>query len=53
MIQRRPNNMKSRSPGSRPMPKRRSKGIRPENSVSASTTVISHFSIGDPRLSAR
>lgn len=38
--------MKSKSPGSLPIPKRRSTGIRPEKSTSASTTVISHFSIG-------
>lgn len=38
--------MKSKSPGSLPIPRRRSTGIRPEKSTSASTTVISHFSIG-------
>src|SRR5690606_19434162 len=43
--QRRPNSVKSKSPGNRPRPKRRSSGISPENRAMASTTVISHFNI--------
>jgi len=41
----RPNSVKLKSPGSRPMPKRRRNGISPEKRASAITVAISHLII--------
>jgi hypothetical protein len=47
----RPNTVKVKSPGKRPIPNRRKNGISPEKSASAITVAISHLIID--RLSHR